>query len=941
MLCKETFIRAPFRLAGQCFTAREYVLLAFSNELRRSASENVIIRLGRSCSNVAMHGIYPTYRVFTGSNRKGWTGERRLFRSPHPSGWGRLSSILATDCPIFLHPGSSLLLSPHTWPVTLKGATARPRNVDSFAQTYRVSQTLCVPGVRRQRGGVCCYPFELRWTVSMLSDRNRRGGEPKEGRYRVMQGGTACKPVHLSLRDLTAYVFTTPRPRARKATVAERFARSPPTKANRVQSSAGSPESCTWESCRTMPLVGGFSRGDRSFRHRSISTSITLIGSDDLDPMRVKRGKNGASPECKGGGNRRTPSKPAHWRYRLFTPLSFGAIPTSENLGANPPGTELGSPRWQATILIPVKGKADLYYLDVFRSYTGLAFSSPEQTKFNTSSPREVRSTKPLMRVSELNSLRCGWLAHVISVGFLGSSSAPPGRFSYTVASVSRQNCDVRRGKWLVSRITASWSWLGGGRGGGGVVVTTPPPLQPTHGARLMNMQDAMSARNPPGFSPGELSTGHPSIAAVGRRKGEAVLSWSAAAAIGATPPPPPPRINEGIEITPGPGVSHPRSAATAHRVPHFPGSAEWTRKVPCQPDDAAGRRVFLGISRSFLPCILALLHTHLTSPSSALKTGPPKSLHSTPPCQPLAKIIIKSPWKEMPQMAAVYPQRDVKRWHIKWRSDMINRIRLERASQKQSSDTHKTPYDRVKRCRERKTNIKASERVNADLAKQRWGSVTLFTSVPCKLHITQANGTEERLYIGRYKLEKNVGTANIRTSELQADPTSSAQREPITMPYVDPRRVDWAARIVIGAVGDCEGARSAARPDAATSYLGAARPECDTGWSKLLGEAGMGGAIGYDPYKGTIPAFVWSGLGKPRETETMMAELGLEPVFSRMQVQLLTTVPTRSRPESFVEDGPWHRYWFLVHYVFRYCVRVRRPGFPASVAPVEVIQEF
>ncbi|KAJ8874457.1 hypothetical protein PR048_025306 [Dryococelus australis] len=41
------------------------------------------------------------------------------------------------------------------------------------------------------------------------------------------------------------------------------------------------------------------------------------------------------------------------------------------------------------------------------------------------------------------------------------------------------------------------------------------------------------------------------------------------------------------------------------------------------------------------------------------------------------------------------------------------NRIRLEIASQKQSSDTHKTPYDRVKQCQERKINIKASERVD------------------------------------------------------------------------------------------------------------------------------------------------------------------------------------------------------------------------------------
>ncbi|KAJ8877830.1 hypothetical protein PR048_022288 [Dryococelus australis] len=61
----------------------------------------------------------------------------------------------------------------------------------------------------------------------------------------------------------------------RGGTVAERLASSPPTKANR------------WESCRTMPLVGGFSRGSPvspapSFRRRSIFTSITLIGSQDL-----------------------------------------------------------------------------------------------------------------------------------------------------------------------------------------------------------------------------------------------------------------------------------------------------------------------------------------------------------------------------------------------------------------------------------------------------------------------------------------------------------------------------------------------------------------------------------------------------------------------------------------------------------------------------------
>ncbi|KAJ8870512.1 hypothetical protein PR048_029535 [Dryococelus australis] len=70
--------------------------------------------------------------------------------------------------------------------------------------------------------------------------------------------------------------------------VAERLARSPPTKTNRVRSPAGSPEFRKWESCRTMPLVGGFSRGSpvspvlSSFRCRYIFTSITRIGSQDL-----------------------------------------------------------------------------------------------------------------------------------------------------------------------------------------------------------------------------------------------------------------------------------------------------------------------------------------------------------------------------------------------------------------------------------------------------------------------------------------------------------------------------------------------------------------------------------------------------------------------------------------------------------------------------------
>ncbi|KAJ8890984.1 hypothetical protein PR048_010493 [Dryococelus australis] len=64
--------------------------------------------------------------------------------------------------------------------------------------------------------------------------------------------------------------------------------RTDPTLASHPQSPAGSQSFRWWESCWTMPLVGGFPRGSPvspapSFRRRFIFTSITLIGSEDLD----------------------------------------------------------------------------------------------------------------------------------------------------------------------------------------------------------------------------------------------------------------------------------------------------------------------------------------------------------------------------------------------------------------------------------------------------------------------------------------------------------------------------------------------------------------------------------------------------------------------------------------------------------------------------------
>ncbi|KAJ8891143.1 hypothetical protein PR048_010657 [Dryococelus australis] len=72
-----------------------------------------------------------------------------------------------------------------------------------------------------------------------------------------------------------------------RATVAERLACSPPTKASQVHSPVGSLDFLKWESCRTMLLVGGLSWGSLispalSFWCRSILTSIILICSQNL-----------------------------------------------------------------------------------------------------------------------------------------------------------------------------------------------------------------------------------------------------------------------------------------------------------------------------------------------------------------------------------------------------------------------------------------------------------------------------------------------------------------------------------------------------------------------------------------------------------------------------------------------------------------------------------
>ncbi|KAJ8874951.1 hypothetical protein PR048_022841 [Dryococelus australis] len=128
-------------------------------------------------------------------------------------------------------------------------------------------------------------PRESAWSETLVA--RLRGGEFSSG-ARLLQ--TRVQRPAWTFQELqTLAVKIAQRIDAMRfgAAVAEQSACSPPTKAIRVQYPAGSQDFRMWESCRTMPLVGGFPRGSPvspalSFWCRFILTSITLVGSQDF-----------------------------------------------------------------------------------------------------------------------------------------------------------------------------------------------------------------------------------------------------------------------------------------------------------------------------------------------------------------------------------------------------------------------------------------------------------------------------------------------------------------------------------------------------------------------------------------------------------------------------------------------------------------------------------
>ncbi|KAJ8885987.1 hypothetical protein PR048_012193 [Dryococelus australis] len=116
-------------------------------------------------------------------------------------------------------------------------------------------------------------------------------------------------------------------------------------------------------------------------------------------------------------------------------------------------------------------------------------------------------------------------------------------------------------------------------------------------------------------------------------------------------------------------------------------------------PDNAAGQWVFSGFSLLPGPFIPVRLHAHLIHPYRLSRPRCYELPHSLPGAGTIAYSLGRYCYY----------------CTLRLRFNRIrNRIRLKRASQKQSSGIHETPCDRVKMCRERRIIIKASERVNS-----------------------------------------------------------------------------------------------------------------------------------------------------------------------------------------------------------------------------------
>ncbi|KAJ8872122.1 hypothetical protein PR048_025724 [Dryococelus australis] len=180
-------------------------------------------------------------------------------------------------------------------PLELKGeheVVSQPTSVVSLALRHEGEMTRAGGGYMRTQGANAMANHTIQSSTFVSYLRIERGGKVIKHwtRIREVTGSTPdpailnirfCRGSRHHSRGMLGLFLTTP-------AMAELLACSPRTKANRVQSPTGQlPDLHMLESCRTIPLVGGSSRGSPaspalSFRRCTVLTSITVIGSQDL-----------------------------------------------------------------------------------------------------------------------------------------------------------------------------------------------------------------------------------------------------------------------------------------------------------------------------------------------------------------------------------------------------------------------------------------------------------------------------------------------------------------------------------------------------------------------------------------------------------------------------------------------------------------------------------
>ncbi|KAJ8895587.1 hypothetical protein PR048_000923 [Dryococelus australis] len=232
--------------------------------------------------------------------------------------------------------------------------------------------------------------------------------------------------------------------------------------------------------------------------------------------------------------------------------------------------------------------------------------------------------------------------------------------------------------------------------------------------------------------------------------------------------------------------------------------------------DDAAGRRVFSWLSRLPRPCIPALLHTHLASPPSALKTSisiaaltssptvPPHSSASTrfDPCNGFLSVLITGRCRACAIVASSF-------LFLKdgFFDEEAGPMMVRAISHEWLTLTFSPKVDLVF-----KTFMVAPVQ----------GRKFLPDSLGNLTNIMRLQTVRVRLHI--------VILCPVVHHLSKKIPMMEATSEFCKLPNHDSEpKVNWVARKDIRAVGCCQGARSATEPGAASSYLGAARPSCDT----------------------------------------------------------------------------------------------------------------